>query len=636
MRAPRPFSWSILAKLALTSAIAVTANGALAQKVLVLGDTNDATQNSTVYFNGAAAMMQGVPGAVVTTKGGIDNINTPLAPEDLRQPNGDPYDIIVVTAVFGGISPDNNALLQNAIKTRQAGAFFLFPDQCTSCARNVRDVTVPFVNNATQWGISVGTTEADTRAVYLNTNSTLNSSFSALGVNANTTPPNTPQLTVNDYTTLNNVPPNNSLYLRYLSGIPPANSTTAVNDVAAIIVPRSQSYNGTGACMFVISDVNTILDGNLNPTNAGLGQALVNAISGSCSVDEGGIEITKTLTLPTGVTGPFDFKFEATCDKPAVGTPYSSPTLTYPNANQVVIPYIPAGANCSVKEILPTPPPNYQWAPVADQTVPTIAKDVNQPVTFANALQALPGSIHITKQLALPAGVSGPFALSFDASCDVNGTVTQHGPVTINYPAQTSADIANIPGNAQCRVTETLPAAPAGYSWGSVAPVDVAVPANAQQVAAPFTNTLQPVPVGTLRINHALAAPASFTGAVAIGVTATCSLPAAGTVHGPFTINAPADTFVDIAGIPQGASCTVSQQLPGAPSGYAWGSSSIAPATITVAAASGSAVTINNALTNSTSAAAPQPVPALGWLGLLGAGSALAASGAMVLRRRRV
>ena len=563
MRALRPFSWSVLAKLALTGAIAISASGAWAQKkVLVLGDTNNSAQSSTAYFDAATALMQSVPGSVVSTKGSIDNINTPLVPADLRQANGDPYDIIVVTAVFGGISPANNAIIQDAIKNREAGAFFLFPDQCGRCARNVREVTVPFVNNATQWGITVGTTENATRAVLLNTNSTLNGSFVNLGADPSASPPKPAQLYVNDYTTLNNVPPNNALYMRQGASMPPANSTTPVNNVAAIIVPRSQSYNGNGACMFVISDVNTLIDNNGDPVNAGLGQALVNAIDGSCSVDEGGIEITKTLTLPTGVTGPFDFKFEATCDKPSAGTLYTSPTLSYPTANKVVTPYIPAGANCTVKEVLPAPPANYQWAPVADQTPPAIVKDVNQPVTFANALQALPGSIHITKQLTLPAGVTGPFALSFNASCDVNGTVTQHGPVTISYPAQTSADIANIPGNAQCRVSETLPAAPAGYSWGAVAPVDVSVPANTQQVAAPFTNTLQPVPVGTLRVTHALAAPASFTGAVAISVTATCSLPTAGTVHGPFTLNAPADTFVDIPGIPQGASCTVSQQLP--------------------------------------------------------------------------
>ena len=487
----------------------------------MLGDTADITNppSSSAYWNAAVSQMEAAVGATNVEKiGGIDS--TTLTAASLRQANGDPYDIIVMTAVFGGVSQANRDLIEQAIKNRTASAFFLFPDQCSSCAKNVDDISVPFVNHATGWSITVGSQEARTRAVHLNQITPLKASFVGL-----------PSLYVNDYTDLYQVPKDNALYMR--EGAPPPVATdTLVNQVAAILVPRSQSYGGNGACIFVISDVNTLIDGDGNPVNQGLGTAMVNASAQSCSVDEGGIEITKTLSLPTGVTGPFDFKFEATCDKPSAGTLYTSPTLNYPTANKVVISYIPAGANCTVKEVLPTPPANYLWAPVADQTASAIVKDVNQPVTFIN--------------------------------------------------------------------------------------------------------TLQPVPVGTLRITHALSAPASFTGAVAIGVTATCSLPAAGTVHGPFTLNAPADTFVDITGIPQGASCTVSQQLPGAPSGYAWGSSSIAPATITVAAASGSAVTINNALTSSTAAATAQPVPALGWLGLLGAGTALAASGAMVLRRRRV
>ena len=408
----------------LTMATACT--GVWAQKkVLVIGDTGTkGTAQSAPYWNAAIAQMEQAVGAANVQKiGGIDT--TALTAASLLQTNGDPYDIIVVTSVFGGVTAGNRAMIQDAIKNRTASAFFLFPDQCGSCASNVDQISVPFVNDATGWGITRGITEASTRSVFLNNNTPLKTSFVGL-----------PSLYVNDYTDLYNVPADNALYMRSGAAQPPV-GTTRVNRVAATIVPRSQSYAGNGACIFVISDVNTLLDGSLQPVNAGLGTALVNASAQSCAVDEGGIAITKQLTLPTGVPGPFDFKFEATCDKPAANTVYPSPTLSYPTATSVVIPYIPAGANCTVKEVLPANPANYLWVAPADQPVALIVKDTNQPVTFTNALQPLPGSIHITKQLALPAGVTGPFDLTFAARCD--GISAAFGPVTMSYPTQTTA-----------------------------------------------------------------------------------------------------------------------------------------------------------------------------------------------------
>ena len=245
---------------------AMTASApALAQKVLVLGDTSVTTHavNSSDYWNAAikemkAAVDQPLPApSNVTSIGAINT--TDLLPTQLRQPNGDPYDVIVVTAVFGGVTANNRTLLQQAIQNRSAGAFFLFPDQCSSCAANVADITIPFVNAATGWGVTGGTNKTGAETVNLNTNSVAQASFTSF-----------PTLAVNDYTDINNVPVNNALYMRLGAPIPPANPN--INDLsfrtdhaAAVIVPRSQSYNGNGACIFVISDVNTLVNGT-SPT----------------------------------------------------------------------------------------------------------------------------------------------------------------------------------------------------------------------------------------------------------------------------------------------------------------------------------------------------------------------------------
>lgn len=342
----------LLVGLALASVLALQAQPVQAQtRALVLGDST--TSPSSPYFVAAIAEMQAVLGAANVASIGNLHVNN-LVPADLLDGGGNKYDIIVVTAVFEGFTASNRALLQTAVQNRTANAFFLFPDQCSTCAANVDDITLPLINAATGWGITKGTVLASAGVVNLNTNSPLHTSFTTVS-----------PMAVNDYTSLNNVPADNVLYMRNGFSLPAA-GTAPTNNAAALIVPRAQSFGGSGACMFVISDVNPLtIPGN--PPVGRLGGALVAAVAGSCAVNEGSIQVTKQLDLPADVTGPFTFNFSARCDLPAAGTVYGPVPLDYPSNTTVEIPFIPGGANCTLEETLPAAPADYAWAtPVLD------------------------------------------------------------------------------------------------------------------------------------------------------------------------------------------------------------------------------------------------------------------------------
>ena len=85
--------------------------------------------------------------------------------------------------------------------------------------------------------------------------------------------------------------------------------------------------------------------------------------------------------------------------------------------------------------------------------------------------------------------------------------------------------------------------------------------------------------------------------------------------------------------MPLGSSCTLSQVLPAAPTGFVWGTPVLPSAPVTVGAAAIPVLDIVNSLNTST--VTPVPVPTLGqWaLGLMGL--ALAGVAAPALRRRR-
>jgi len=311
----------------------------------------------------------------------------------------------------------------------------------------------------------------------------------------------------------------------------------------------------------------------------------------------GALTINKALTLPGGVTGPFDFGFTATCDLPTAGFTYPATLVGYPGATSVAIEGLPAGATCTVTEdTLPAAPALYEWAAPTTPAAVVIPASSNAAVTVTNALNPLLGGITITKDLALPGGVGGPFTFTYTATCDLP-TAGSVFPASLTYPTATSTTIANVPAGAQCVVAEgPLPAAPANYTWGpAAANANVTVPLNA---TAPVTmaSTLVRVLAG-IEVTKTLALPDGVTGPFSFGFTATCNLPTPGSVFSATLANYPANTRVTIPGIPSGASCAVTENapLPAAPNGYQWGAPSV-PAPVTVPASGVASVGVTNTL----------------------------------------
>ena len=604
--------WSGL--LAVAALCGAAADAQAGQKILVLGDVYVGTGASSDYALAAQSEMV----AAAVAKGGLatdvtyvpyNGTATTLDANTFKQPTpaGGRYDIVVVTAVWGGMNPASVAALQTAISTRAADAFFLFPDQCSSCASNIENITKPIVNAATGWGISTGALFDDSRVnidpnvgkVALNTLSSFSQSFSTLN-----------PMNVWDYQALDGVPARNALYFPQAPefiALPTAaqmQANTPMKDVAALIVPQSQSFNGQGACIFTISDVNTLTSPG-NPPTGTLGGMLMDAKAGSCSVPVGGVTVTKTLAAPpagAAMSWPVTFQFNATCDKPIAGTVYPSGNLSFSAAGvqSIDIGNIPAGANCTVSEVPPASPANYDWIMPPAQSA-TIAANTQSPVSFENRLLGQPGTIRINKQLTMPVGVTGNLNLSFGATCNVGGQTVTLPAVSMAYPSVNSVDITNVPADAQCTVTETLPTAPPGFSWDTSQGIPATVTSLANGVVpVPVTNVLKRNFVG-------IALSKSVTGGPAAGVTGTFKFNAHCTYNGGQTqADFPGQVILAatnsgqgvIANVPEGASCVVTEDatsLPAAPANYSWGA---APQSVTLAAVSASSTaSFTNTLT---------------------------------------
>lgn len=313
----------------------------------------------------------------------------------------------------------------------------------------------------------------------------------------------------------------------------------------------------------------------------------------------GSLTINKALALPAGVTGPFDFAFTATCDLPTAGFGYPATLTGYPANTAVAIDGLPAGANCTVTEDTPLPaaPAMYEWAAPSTPAAVVIAANSAVAVTVTNSLNALLGSITITKDLVLPGDVPGPFNFAYSATCDLPSAGTVYPASLTGYPANTAVTIANVPAGAQCVVAEgPLPAAPANYSWGPAAGnVSVTVPLNASAPVS-MPSTLVRLLAG-IEVTKALALPSGVTGPFSFGFTATCNLPSPGSTYSATVANYPTNTRATIIGIPAGASCAVAENtpLPAAPNGYEWGAPSV-PAPVTVPSSGVAAVTVTNTL----------------------------------------
>ena len=650
------------------------ASFAAAPNILVIGDSHfRGSADSKQYADAAKAEMVAAAVALggsatnVTLKyfdvAGINGTSQSVQASDFVRAGGGPYDIVVLTAVFGGFDATSVAAIQTAVQTRAAHAFMLFPDQCSSCALNIDTITVPIINAATGWGISTGllfnnsaVPGSTNGTVVLNSATPLSTSFSSLN-----------PMNVFDYRTLNNVPAYNMLYMppqapstgdpspRPTIKVPTAADVTngvRFDNASALIVPRSQSFGGNGACIFTISDVNPLFYPG-NPPVGTLGSILVDAAispSGSCAVPAGSIQITKTLApvpAQAPVTWPMKVQFAVTCDKPAAGTNYAVSAMAFsaPGTQSATVTPIPAGANCSVSEQAPAAIPNFRWdvAPAAPLNV-VIADGVTSPAAFTNTLLPTTGGIAITKTLSpLPAGspVTWPQNFDFTATCDLP-TAGSLYTATASFSAAGSqtATMANVPEGASCTLRETPPTAPAAYVWDTpvFSPANITVAAG-QTATSTVTNRLQTIPpaLGKATLTKTLAAipaGAAVSWPLAFNFTATCDKPAANTTYAAnLSFSAPGSQTATLDSIPSGAQCTWTEAVPSAPAGYQWDIPSFAPATISVVGGQ----TVDTAITNTlrlspTVRTVPEPVPSNTVAGLAAMAALMAAVG---MRRRR-
>lgn len=347
----------------------------------------------------------------------------------------------------------------------------------------------------------------------------------------------------------------------------------------------------------------------------------------------GTITINKTLTLPQGVNGPFNFSYTATCDLPTAGTVFPA-SLSYPGATSTTIANVPAGAQCVVAEgPAPTAPTNFTWGPAPANATVTVVANSDVATTMASTLVRGQAGIEVTKTLALPSGVTGPFNFGFTATCDLPAAGTTYTATLADYPTNSKVTIANVPAGANCSVVEDtpLPTAPANYEWATpTVPAPVVVPATGA-VAVGVTNALKGLE-GNIQVNATTTLPDGITGPFSFVLTATCDLPTAGTVHSA-TLSAPPGAMAMITVVQAGAQCTITQTTPDAPVGYRWADPEFDQTTVTVGAGTDMPVALTNSLTRIESVA-PVPVPVDSRIALMLLAMLMMAGAGLHMRKR--
>ncbi|WP_189493849.1 OmpA family protein [Formosimonas limnophila] len=146
---------------------------------------------------------------------------------------------------------------------------------------------------------------------------------------------------------------------------------------------------------------------------------------------DGTIEVTKSLALPSGITGPLSFTFTATCDLPVANTQKSATLNNFPTNTTVSITGIAAGATCTVAETLPASPDSkYFWeTPSFTALSPTTMPNGGiQSITATNKLSP---TVTIAKTVtSAPTVVSGK-PTQFDTTYRL--TVSNTGNAAQNY-----------------------------------------------------------------------------------------------------------------------------------------------------------------------------------------------------------
>jgi len=583
--------------------------------------------------------------------------------------SGSPYDIVIVAATYKPIDATNWAVLQSAVANRWANSIVFFIDGCCEAQNGGNGGRlVAALNGGTGSAFELGSQLNAITSFPLNTNSPFATSFSALNPFAG-----------GYITYINKVPASNALYLA--SGTPPASfpapGTTPTDNVYGLLIPTAQSNAGKGACVFAVVDISPFIGDPWNANKTKVAPAFLNAATsenGACGLPKisksfdktdlylGGSDNTAALTITLSNGTPTDINnVNLTDNLPAplvVGTGTVGSTCTAnslsasPGSNVVsntaftipsggctiTVPVVWPNTVAGRQACIDTPSVTNTITPGTDFVSPT--GQVNTPATATLVCHA--AQLAIAKQVVWPANVT-PVDLtgtSFPVSVVCTGTDGVAAPainasITLNTATTGSVSVTPVISSGSCVVAEgTRLAAPANHLWVE----DPAPSTTVTMAAPPAANTAQLV--NTLaRANTDITISKTVAGGPAAGVSGSFSFTANCGADGSFNTtvsfsgsNAGA---IAITNVPQGASCTVSENaaMPPAPADYAWSTTLPAPVSL-VTAATGNTASFVNTLVR-TAPATPAAVPTLDTVKLLLMAATLALLGMRAMRRKQ-
>ncbi|WP_312833561.1 DUF5979 domain-containing protein [Comamonas sp.] len=621
---------------------------AFAQKVLLL-TTNEVASDAVQANNNLEAEFVGVVGAANLTRMTVLTNPNAISQATFTSSPG-PYDIVVVATTYQPVDSTNWTILQSAVANRWANSIVFFVDGCCEATNGANAAKmVSALNGGAATSFSLGSSLSGFARFPLNTNSPYAPTFAGLSPFAG-----------GDITYINNVPANNALYLA--AGTPPASfppaGSTLTNNVYGLLIPTVQSNSGKGACVFAVVDVSPFINAAPGYTpwteNQGkVGPAFINAATsenGACGLPKisksfdktdlylGGSDNSTVLTISfsNGTPNPIT-NVNLTDNLPAplvVGTGTVGSTCTAnslsasPGSNVVsnsaftipsggctiTVPVVWPNTVAGRQACIDTPSVTNTITPGTDFVSPT--GQVNTPATATLACHA--AQLAIAKQVVWPANVT-PVDLtgtSFPVSVVCTGTDGVAAPainasITLNTATTGSVSVTPVISSGSCVVAEgTRPAAPANHLWVE----DPAPSTTVTMAAPPAANTAQLV--NTLaRANTDITISKTVAGGPAAGVSGSFSFTANCGADGSFnttvSLSGSNAGAIAITNVPQGASCTVSENaaMPPAPADYAWSTTLPAPVSL-VTAATGNTASFVNTLVR-TAPATPAAVPTL-------------------------
>ena len=377
----------------------------------------------------------------------------------------------------------------------------------------------------------------------------------------------------------------------------------------------------TGATCVVAEDALAPIDGftwatpvvDPSPSAPVNAQSAVSVtVTNTITRDRGGLQISKVLNNASGAVIAAPFTVDVVCS--INGSPvWSDDDVVIASGSPTTLTGIPTGATCVVTEDALAPIQGFTWSTpvVAPATSAPVNTQSAVSVTVTNTITRDLGDLVLSKSLSGgPDGYTGPFSITYVCTAPTWATGGQLSD-TVSVASGSSVTVEGIPTGYTCHVTETLPTAPTGFTFGTPTFNPATDPASSSSgtvtiakdasVTIATANTLTR-DLGELTITKVMT---GFTGEYGetfpIGFVCTV-LPNTSYTDDPITGGG---TFA--AGqtrqfpVPTGYECVVTEgTLPTPPQGYSFGTPTYSPAdgTVTIAQAGGSyGVTVTNPLT---------------------------------------